>query len=374
MSWHQQRQPCKASRPPPTWNAKGKGKTKKGKGKGKSRSPSATSNKQRSEKEPENPAFPKPPQSTASHRARSPTATYQSQHGNTGCDSPVTTTSWEDVTSAAKEDFKSDLQQKPVKPDMTPVKETTLQTDKTKLLEAIKQTYGKSTAESITAILAQDEDEKPVPSQVHKAGRQLAKAQRNATKARDALHALDESWTAFETSINARYKEQCQAYSSSKQQWTEVLNKAMDDEKSATSQLHSLAAQIETRDDKLPSQDSTALSELPGLQLPPAPTPMEVQEDQDDDPIEPVTPAEAPDKPIQLEDKQNKSKKTKDRGPKEPPKKKPKADEKIKQSPLQFKQNAEPHKRERSRSASHNRYASLQKNGDEEEDEDEKQG
>ncbi|CAJ1365128.1 unnamed protein product [Effrenium voratum] len=158
-----------------------------------------------------------------------------------GCDSPVTTTSWEDVTSAAKEDFKSDLQQKPVKPDMTPVKETTLQTDKTKLLEAIKQTYGKSTAESITAILAQDEDEKPVPSQVHKAGRQLAKAQRNATKARDALHALDESWTAFETSIN-------------------------------------------------------------------------------------------------------------------------------------FKQNAEPHKRERSRSASHNRYASLQKNGDEEEDEDEKQG
>ncbi|CAJ1339166.1 unnamed protein product [Effrenium voratum] len=280
----------------------------------------------------------------------------------------------EDVTSAAKEDFKSDLQQKPVKPDMTPVKETTLQTDKTKLLEAIKQTYGKSTAESITAILAQDEDEKPVPSQVHKAGRQLAKAQRNATKARDALHALDESWTAFETSINARYKEQCQAYSSSKQQWTEVLNKAMDDEKSATSQLHSLAAQIETRDDKLPSQDSTALSELPGLQLPPAPTPMEVQEDQDDDPIEPVTPAEAPDKPIQLEDKQNKSKKAKDRGPKEPPKKKPKADEKIKQSPLQFKQNAEPHKRERSRSASHNRYASLQKNGDEEEDEDEKQG
>ncbi|CAJ1431146.1 unnamed protein product [Effrenium voratum] len=135
------------------------------------------------------------------------------------CDSPVTTTSWEDVTSAAKEDFKSDLQQKPVKPDMTPVKETTLQTDKTKLLEAIKQTYGKSTAESITAILAQDEDEKP-----------------------------------------------------------------------------------------------------------------------------------------------------------EPPKKKPKADEKIKQSPLQFKQNAEPHKRERSRSASHSRYASLQKNGDEEEDEDEKQG
>ena len=197
MSWHQQRQPRKASRPPPTWNAKGKGKTKKGKGKGKSRSPSATSNKQRSEKEPENPAFPKPPQSNASHRARSPTATYQSQHGNTGCDSPVTTTSWEDVTSAAKEDFKSDLQQKPVKPDMTPVKETTLQTDKTKLLEAIKQTYGKSTAESITAILAQDEDEKPVPSQVHKAGRQLAKAQRNATKARDALHALDESWTAF---------------------------------------------------------------------------------------------------------------------------------------------------------------------------------
>ena len=94
----------------------------------------------------------------------------------------------------------------------------------------------------------------------------------------------------------------------------------------------------------------------------------------DDDPIEPVAPAEAADKPAQFEDKQNKSKKAKDRGFKEPPKKKPKADEKIKQSPLQFKQNSEPNKRERSRSASHNRYASLQKNGDEEEDEDEKQG
>ena len=249
---------------------------------------------------------------------------------------------------------KDGMEQSPVVPEKLSSSSSNLeqQAAKAKLVEAAKQLCGARSAELIAQIVEEDK-EKPLPPQIHKAGRQLAKAQKTAVKAQQSLQALDASWEDFASAMAARYQEKLHAYKENKSQWQQVLANAVEEEKTAKQLLQQLAAE-NVSEPGLPKEEGgqakAGKDNMPDLALPPGP---EEIEDVDESMVNCAEPSAA-DGPAKKVDKdKDKDKKMRPSAAKEQPKKKAKVDKN--QAPLQFQRAGA---RDRSRSSG-NRFGPL---------------
>ena len=153
-----------------------------------------------------------------------------------------------------------------------------LQLEKSSAEDALKQVNKPPSAGSSTTTTESKD--------VHKVGRQLAKAQAKTRKAYETLKKMKEDWTMWTGQIQELYNRKVAQYEEAHRAWTLVLQDAITAEKKAKEELQALGQQhadfkwddIELEEKELPAifqvpQDFSMGTESTELALEPVPPP-----------------------------------------------------------------------------------------------------